>query len=118
VGAAHISNTLTLLHPLGHGAQVAGSDFHRLIFARCGVKDALFDQIHLPSAARGAQRVASGVTEDRFLAGFSADPCHKFRKGNGGLLGSQREFAMKRRRNVLVRFVIVVFFGILCVCLF
>lgn len=68
---------LTLLHALCERTQVAGCHLHRLIFTRSRVEDALFDHVHLPGAARVAQRVASGVTEDGFLAGFGADACHK-----------------------------------------
>jgi hypothetical protein len=70
-----------LLHPLGHGAQVRSGDLHGLEFACCRVKYALFDQVYLPVAACGAQRVASGVSEGGLFAGFLTDTCHKVARG-------------------------------------
>ncbi len=92
-GIADNLHRLPLLHTLSHGAQVGSCNTHRFEFARCGVENALFDEVYLPVAACGTQRVASGVTECSLLAGFLTDPCHKFRKVNDGLTGSQREFA-------------------------
>ena len=72
---------LSLLHPLCHRPQMGSGDFHCLEFTRYWVKNAFFDEIHLPGTARGAQRVAAGVAECGSLAGFCAGACHKVALG-------------------------------------
>lgn len=60
-------------------AQVGGCYFHGLVFACFCIKNTLFDDIDLPVAACGAQRVAAGVAERGLFAGFGASAGHELR---------------------------------------
>lgn len=63
-------NRLSLLQALCEGAEVRSRYLHCFEFTCFWVKNALFDEVYLPSAACRTQRMASGVSEDSLLASF------------------------------------------------
>ena len=67
-----LSNSQSLLHSFGDGAQITGGNLHHLIFTCYRIKNALLLDIHLEGPARVAQRVASGVPESGSFASFDA----------------------------------------------